>query len=335
MQVGMAGIDVSEETALLEQIQLARQGDYKEGGSEALAGDPRLLSERDTIMLFASQAKRLGVDINDTLVISTESITGRINTSDVRIVAIAKNLGFMSNWSVFVPKQVTRQLYQLNDDTSGAVMIYLQDPSRAEEVMGKLRESLVTSGFQVMEHQGDPFWRKFSVVSGEDWIGQKLDVTIWEDEISYLTWVVSALETVSFFLVAILLLIIVVGIMNTMWIAVRERTQEIGTLRAIGMHRRQVLAMFLVEAMLLGLFGSTVGTLMGSAIAIGFDAIQWKIPAEAVQAILMSDVLHLSVQPGQIIGIIVGFTVVTMNAAWGPAVRAARLRPITAIHRVG
>ena len=40
-----------------------------------------------------------------------------------------------------------------------------------------------------------------------------------------------------------------IGIMNTMWIAIRERTREIGTLRAIGMQRRAVLWMFLLEAL--------------------------------------------------------------------------------------
>ena len=50
----------------------------------------------------------------------------------------------------------------------------------------------------------------------------------------------------------VLLVVIGVGIMNTLWIAIRERTREIGTLRAIGMQRRRVLLMFLIEALMLG-----------------------------------------------------------------------------------
>ena len=59
-------------------------------------------------------------------------------------------------------------------------------------------------------------------------------------------------------LIVILIAIIIIGIMNTMWIAIRERTREIGTLRAIGMHRREVLWMFLLESLMLGLFATVV-----------------------------------------------------------------------------
>ena len=52
-------------------------------------------------------------------------------------------------------------------------------------------------------------------------------------------------------------LIILVGVMNSMWMAIRERTQEIGTLRAIGMGRGGVLSMFVIEASLLS-FGATI-----------------------------------------------------------------------------
>ena len=98
------------------------------------------------------------------------------------------------------------------------------------------------------------FWMKFQSVAREDWTGQKLDVTTWEDEISFMTWTLKALQGLSVVLIVILIAIIIIGIMNTMWIAIRERTREIGTLRAIGMHRREVLWMFLLESLMLGLF---------------------------------------------------------------------------------
>ena len=82
------------------------------------------------------------------------------------------------------------------------------------------------------------FWLKFETVNREDWTGQKLDVTTWEDEISFIQWTVTAHRPGSpCTLIGVLLVIIVVGIMNTLWIAIRERTREIGTLRAIGMQR--------------------------------------------------------------------------------------------------
>jgi len=67
--------------------------------------------------------------------------------------------------------------------------------------------------------------------------------------------VLQALGGLTFVLITILILIVAVGIMNTMWIAIRERTREIGTLRAIGMQRGAVLWMFLLESLMLGFLG--------------------------------------------------------------------------------
>ena len=153
----------------------------------------------------------------------------------------------MTNWRLFVPKQTILELYQLKADTTGAVMVYLKDVERAPEVMLLLRDVLEEAGYDLMAHEPQPFFMKMERVSGEDWTGQKLDLTIWRDEVSYLMWIIKGLDTISFILVTILLLIIGVGIMNTMWISVRERTGEVGTLRAIGMSRRSVLWLFLTD----------------------------------------------------------------------------------------
>jgi putative ABC transport system permease protein len=129
--------------------------------------------------------------------------------------------------------------------------------------------------------------------------------------------------------------IIAIGIMNSMWISVRERTNEIGTLRAMGMSRRQVLGMFLLEAVLLGGVATTIGAALGAGVALGLDAAEIRVPIAAVQAILMSDTLHMVVEPLELALAVAVFTVVAGLSALWPALRAARLQPVTAIHHVG
>jgi putative ABC transport system permease protein len=114
---------------------------------------------------------------------------------------------------------------------------------------------------------------------------------------------------------------------------VRERTNEIGTLRAIGMHRRAVLRLFLIEAAILGAGASAAGALAGAALAALLNALAIPLSVDAVRAILMSDTLTLTVRPTQLVGTVLVFTLVTAIAAFWPAVRAARLVPVTAIHR--
>ncbi|MEM9115589.1 MAG: FtsX-like permease family protein [Myxococcota bacterium] len=335
IQVGMTGIDVSEEQPFVEAIRLAPRSNYVEGAAEEIEGRLEDLAKPNTAMLFAAQAKRLGVQVGDSLTAIAETLQGRRNSTEIEVVAIAHDIGFLSNFSIFVHEDVVRELYHLGEDVTGVVQIYLDDYERSPQVMAVLRERLVEAGHDVMEHEAAPFFTKFGPLQGSGWTGQKLDLTTWRDEVLILTWVLTAVDTVSFALVSILLVLIGIGVMNSMGISVRERTAEIGTLRAIGMGRWSVMAMFMLEALLLGLLATGVGAAAGGLVALGLDIWAPTIPSEAVQAILMSESLHMVVRPLQLGLAVATFSGLAVSAAFFPALRAARLQPVTAIHHVG
>lgn len=318
IQVGISGIDVAEEERFFDHLQV-------------VSGDPKQLALPQSALLFENQAERLEIGVGDVLTIQTETLGGRTNTIDVTVVAIAQDVGLLSSFSIFTPKSTVYELYRLPEDSSGAVWVYLHDIDDAEAAMKHLRGVFAAEGYAVMDHVSAPFWMKFETVMGEDWTGQKLDLTTWRDEVSMLTWVITAFDTVTWFLVAILVAIIAVGIMNTMWNAVRERTREVGTMRAIGMRRGRVAVLFLLEALLLGLFATTAGALLGSVVAIALDAADLIVPVDAVAAILLSDRLNLSVHLGDVLSAVAVLTALTGLSALWPAIRASRLQPITAL----
>ena len=334
LNTGLTGIDPAQESRLLASLRLAEEREYVEDGRAEVVGDLGQLARADAAVSVAAQAKRLGVRVGDTLTITVETTQGARNTGEFTVVAVAKDIGFLSNWSTFMNAAGVRQLYQLDEDVTGALQIYLEDVERSTEVMGHLRGVLEQHGYTLMEHEPQAFWMKFETVAAEDWTGQRLDLTIWRDEVSFLTWVLTAIDSVSFFLVAILMVIIAIGIMNAMWMSVRERTNEVGTLRAIGMSRRRVLLMFLLEALILGVFATSLGAVIGAATAAGLDAAHIAIPVEAVRAILMSDVLHLVVSWPQLAGAVLVFTGLAAAAALLPALAASRMQPVSAIQHV-
>lgn len=335
IQVSIHGVEIENEPGLKQRLRLAPQSSYKTGGEDKVLGDINQLGQLDTVAIFAQQAKKLEVDVGDPLTLTTETLGGRINTKDVRIVAVMADMGFLSNWTIFSDTRGLKELYQLNEDTSGAIQVYLKDPKQAEQAMAQMRTVLLDAGHRVMEHNPNPFWQKFNIVQGENWTGQKLDLTTWDNEVSFLKWAVTGLDAVSISLVGILLVIIAIGIINTMLISVRERTREIGSLRAIGMHRRQILLMFLFEALILGVVATTFGACLGAALASAIDAAQIKIPSDAVKAILLSDTLNLNITLPQILKTILLFTLFSISASLVPASRAARMEPVKAIHHVG
>ena len=66
--------------------------------------------------------------------------------------------------------------------------------------------------------------------------------------INLVMYILTGISSLSFLLLSLLTFIIAVGIMTTMYIAVRERTQEIGLLRAIGARRGRIAQLFVGEA---------------------------------------------------------------------------------------
>jgi putative ABC transport system permease protein len=323
MQAGINGIDIKNEPAFKKVLTIT-------------AGNIEDLSQPNTVLVFEKQLEKLQVKVGDALTISAQTTRGVNNTIDVRVAAIAKDVGLMSMWNVYVPGETLRALYQLRPDATGALHIHLR-PDKINDIgplAARLRKSLEQAGYRLMEPNPQAFWMKFERVNREEWTGQKLDVTSWEDELSFMMWTLNALQGLSTVLLIILIAILVAGIMNTMWIAIRERTREIGTLRAIGMQRGSVARMFLVESVLLGLGGTVVGAVVGALIAAGLNAAHIAVPI-GVQLFLMSDHLFIYVPGSLLVGAVILLTVITALAALYPSLRAARLRPIEAMAHFG
>lgn len=332
VMAGVFGIDPREEVKLLQRLQIANEHDVLPDGRDLPAGRIDDVAAPGTITLFATQAKRLGVTVGDAVTIRSETFRGQTNTADATVGAVLRDIGLMSGWRVFVPKATVRELYALTADTSGVAMVYGRDIERTDELMLQLRDGLSRRGWDVLPHDDTFFFFKLDQFGGEDWTGQRLDLTTWRDEVSVLEWVVRAIEGLSVLVVGILLVIIGVGVTNTMWIAVRERTREIGTLRAMGMQRGRVMRLFLAEAALIGVAGTGAGVAVGIVVALVLEAAAIDLRLDAVRAILLSDSLHLEVEPVAVLIAALGFPLVTATAALWPARRAAALPPASAMH---
>jgi len=323
MQAGIAGIDLDRETSLKGVLRIQ-------------SGNIDDLTQPNTILIFDAQAKKLKLKVGDALTISAQTVRGVSNTVDCRVIAIAEDIGLLSQWNVFVPNDTVRQLSQLRPDVTGAIQIHLKPAylNDLDRLAARLRTSLEQAGYSLMEPDGRAFWMKFESVTREEWTGQKLDVTSWEDELSFMMWTLKALDGLSLVLMIILIGIVITGIMNTMWIAIRERTREIGTLRAIGMQRVSVVRMFLLQSFLLGLIGAIVGAAFGEGISLLLNAAQIHVPI-SVQLFLMSDTLKMAVLPKALFGAVLLISCVTAIAAVYPALRASRLKPVDAMSHFG
>jgi putative ABC transport system permease protein len=113
--------------------------------------------------------------------------------------------------------------------------------------------------------------------------------------------------------------------------AVRERTKEIGTMRAIGAPKRLIVELFLVEAMLLGFLAAVFGVVIGTAVTLGVNALNIPVTNDGARLFLMANTMRFNLHASQVVTTLLLFTAVTSLAALYPALAAARLRPVEAL----
>jgi len=129
----------------------------------------------------------------------------------------------------------------------------------------------------------------------------------------------------QFWMVMIALLVCGVGIINSMLMSVTERYKEIGTMKCLGATDTNVLQIFLIEALLLGLIGGVIGAIVGWVAAIVIFGIQFGIGAVLGSA---GAIAQYFIYIGEAIGVA---GLLSVAAAAYPAYYAARLHPAEAL----
>jgi putative ABC transport system permease protein len=162
-------------------------------------------------------------------------------------------------------------------------------------------------------------------------LGPEFEVHTWLELQPLFRDMIRRQELVLSSVAGVLLMVAIAGIVNVMAMAVWERVREIGTSMALGMRRRQILALFVIEGGMLGLWGSAAGAALGWAMvaAAGVQGIPFKAPGSAGTM-----PLYPRVAPAFLAAAVAVALAGALLAAFFPALRAARLRPVEALRSV-
>lgn len=176
-------------------------------------------------------AERAGIEVGDTIFLRAVNRHGVDNLYDAAVVGIfTYGYPVLDRNTIYVDRGTADELLDLGGAVTHVVV-------RTTE-----RASLTATGERVRDALGIA---GAAATSGDD---GRLEVRPWQD---FARSAVSAVEqdTISFtIMIGVLYLLIVLGILNSVSMSVHERTREIGTLRAIGMQRGRVTAMFALES---------------------------------------------------------------------------------------
>jgi len=124
------------------------------------------------------------------------------------------------------------------------------------------------------------------------------------------------------------------GVTNTALMSVFERTREIGTMRAIGSRRSLVLALFLLEALLLGLAGAVLGSGLGASLILVLGRTGIPAFSEAQRYSYGGDFIYPVLNPRDLVVIPAAMVLVCVLAALLPALMASGKRPADALRYV-
>lgn len=125
----------------------------------------------------------------------------------------------------------------------------------------------------------------------------------------------------------IALIVGAVGIVTTLYTSVTERIKEIGTMKAIGAQNNDILALFLVEAVLIGILGATVGSLAGIGAGYGLSSISFTPGVRSSSSIIPVFL------PVDMIKVWLLSVALSIGAGLYPAWKASKLSPMVALRR--
>ncbi|MCF8219281.1 MAG: FtsX-like permease family protein [Bacteroidales bacterium] len=158
-------------------------------------------------------------------------------------------------------------------------------------------------------------------------------ISTWKELNPELHYMNDIMGQYMYIIIVIILLALLFGIVNTMLMAVLERIKELGMLMAIGMNRRRIFLMIMMESVFLAVVGGITGILLGYGVTefFGQTGIDLSMYATGLGAMGWSPVVYPDIETGTLIGVTLLVILTGIISAIYPAVKALQLNPADSI----
>ncbi len=291
--VKIIGINVAEERKVTDLSTKITEGTFF--GKET----------RNPVVIGKKLAEKLKLKLNSKLVLQIQDIQGTISPAAFRIVGIYKtsNTAF-DEFNVFVQKS---DLYSLTGI----------DPTSAHEVFISLKDYLLAKQVATYLQQKFP----------------ALEVKSWKERSIMLSYLNDAMDQYLYIIIIIILIALLFGIINTMMMAVLERTKELGMLMAVGMSKGKIFRMIVLETVMLSLTGAVIGIVLGMITIhhFGHAGIDLSIWSKGLEEVGFDPIVYTSIDNFFIAVVVILVVATGIIAAIFPALKALRLKPVEAL----
>ena len=263
--------------------------------------------KNNQIIISEELADKLKIKLRKKVVIQFQDLNKEIVASSFRIVGIFSTGNSMADLtSVFV----------LQDDLN--------------ELIGKLNAihevAIIIDDVDQLENIQQDLMASYPDLLIENYREIAPDVQLYESQI-YVSLSI---------LLTIFMLALIFGIINTMLMAVLERTRELGMLMAIGMSKIRVFSMIVMETLMLGIIGAPLGMFIGwlTVKYLNRTGIDLSGFAEGIERFGMDTVIYPTMESELYVQLMVSVLITALLASIYPAIKAIRLKPMEAIRKL-
>jgi putative ABC transport system permease protein len=251
-------------------------------------------------------ARSMNVKVGDGLTLLAVTSDGALNGVDVDIVGIV-NTGIADIDARYLRITLNSAQRLLQSERITNLVVGLDNTANTDTVYAELLPRLHNSS-------------------------QEIVLKKWIDLATYYKQVRRLFDGIFLFMGIIVFFMVLMASVNTMLMAMMERTREIGTMLAMGTPRLWIVALFMVEATLLGVFGAVLGVVAGNLFGALLNGSGLHMPPPPGYTVdIPFRVLHL---PGEMIASSILVTVSLALASILPALRASRLQIAEALAHV-
>ena len=267
--------------------------------------DPKPTGEVEAL-IGVGLAKSMSVKVGDGLTVLAMTSDGALNGVDVQIVGIV-NSGVAQLDARYIRITLPAAQRLLSSERVTNLVVGLDSTDRTDQVYAALLPRLHGSS-------------------------QELTLKKWIDLATYYKQVSTMFNGIFLFMGLIVFFMVLMSSVNTLLMAMMERIREIGTMLAMGTPRSWVVALFMLEATLLGVMGAVFGLVAGNLIGVLLNSSGLHLPPPpGYTSDMMFKVLHV---PALMAGSAVTVVLSLVFASILPAVRASRLQIAEALAHV-
>ncbi len=319
----LEGVDWNNDHFLMDDLKL-------KGGKVSDLSDPR------AVLLGQKHADKLGVRVGEELFIQVQTVHGQQNFDSFLVKGIYDDANNSLSSSIYADIDAVNQLLDMKAGTFNLLGITLKsfnDTDAATEAL----VPLLPSDLKVSDRnisRGKSFNDQLSAYKKDKKNLEPMTVVMnINDELSGIKGQILAVNFLALVVLSVLLLVVMVGLTNTYRIIVFERSREIGTMRAMGLQRKGVQRIFVLEAVFLSLGGALAGIVLAALLLAGLSLVTWggDVTNSGLAFILRDghlswrlDLVTLLLTTGLVAGM-------TWLAALFPARRAGRVDPAVAL----